>query len=102
MLCCRGCTLCYGVVCGELLLGVYSQGVQCMTAPPGLLPATVRALHVPRAGGIKAETIIGGPIWALVRHSVRALEGYCLAGGLPPMLTAVQAGLGTAGCTLPW
>ena len=60
VLCCRECTLCYGVVHGELLLGVYSQGVQHMTGQPGLLPATVgpymSQVHITR--GVKAENII--------------------------------------------
>lgn len=41
MLRCRGCTLCYGAVRGEQLLGVFSQGVQHMTAQIGLLSAAV-------------------------------------------------------------
>lgn len=77
---------------------MYSQGVQRMTAQPGLLLATTGALRVLGhvTGGIKAENI-----WDLVRHCGKVLGSRCLAGEFPPMLTTVQAGLGTAGCILP-
>lgn len=42
------------------------------------------------------------PAWALGRHCVKSLVGYCLAGELSHILTVVQAGLGMTGCTLPW
>lgn len=100
VLCCRGCTLCYGVVWRATPWGVF-PGLQHMTAQPGLLPITMGPYmsqgHVTR--GVKAENIIGGLVWALGRHCGKALGSYCLAGELPHILTVVQAGLGM---TLPW
>jgi len=95
----QGGTPCCGVVRGELLLGVHSQGVRRMAAQPGLLPVTMSQGHV--TGGIKAENIPGGLVWAPVRHCGEVLGGHHLASELLCMLPVVQVGLGMAGCILP-